>query len=376
MSPLVLGVLAAQGVGFAGSNSMPLLVGSVIDGLGLIEAQAGLLGSTELGALAGVSLLIAPRMGHLSRRRVALLGALLAATGHVLSALAPSFELLLAARLLAGCGAGAAVAAGNAAAASSREPDRLFAVVALLAGTAGAALLVGLPFVIGAFGYSGAFVVLAGIALACLPLLLNLPDAPGGARVPTESASNRGRAFAALGGLLLLALGEGAIWAFTERIGIVAVGLTAGAVGAALAATTAAGLSGAALATWLGLRIGRTAPLAAGIAAVSIATFVLGYATAAGVYLAALLVWGVGFFFVTPYLLGLAAALDSHGRWSAAAAGVSSVGIASGPLAAGLLLTWGSFPALGWLVLACGVTALVLVLPVAARVDRGGLAPG
>ena len=74
--------------------------------------------------------------------------------------------------------------------------------------------------------------------------------------------------------------------------------------------------------------------------------------------------------FALPYLLGTAAALDPLGRWTAAAAGISAVGVAVGPGVAGLMVSDSSYSALGGFVIACGLGAGVLILPVARAVDR------
>ena len=52
-----------------------------------------------------------------------------------------------------------------------------------------------------------------------------------------------------------------------------------------------------------------------------------------------------------------------------AAAGISAVGVAIGPGAAGLMVTDSGYPALGGFVIACGLGAAALILPVARAVD-------
>jgi predicted MFS family arabinose efflux permease len=126
---LVLAVVAATSVGLMGANLQPMLIGAIMDGFSLTAGQAGLAGSVELGAIAVASLLIARRVSSLSRTRLALVGAVVTILGYGLSAAAPSFGLLVGARLVAGCGEGAILAAGNAAAASARDPDRLWALL-------------------------------------------------------------------------------------------------------------------------------------------------------------------------------------------------------------------------------------------------------
>ncbi len=111
-------------VGLLGFNTLPLLVGAVMDGLGFDERQAGLLGSMEIGAMAAASLLLAPRVDVLSQRRVALVSVAVVAGAHLLSAFADGFALLMGVRLVAGIGEGCIYATANAVIAGSRDPAR------------------------------------------------------------------------------------------------------------------------------------------------------------------------------------------------------------------------------------------------------------
>lgn len=366
---LLLAVVAASGIALGGSTAMPFLLGALMERLSLGAAGAGLLASFELSAVALVSLLVAPRVGRTSRLGLALTGAAIAACGHGASALAETYGPLAAARAVAGVGEGLALAAGSAAVAASPDPDRLYARVAVVAGSAGALLLLALPYVTRPFGFRGGFTLLAVVCLVLAPFLRALPTAPSIDPTSRSTPPNRRLAVATLVALVLLSLGEGSIWAFAERIGMRA-GLSAEGVGSALAAATLLGLGGAGLASWLGTRSGRTGPVAAGVLGVAASTFALGYVTTAAAYVGLVLWWSASFFFTLPYLMGTAAALDREGRWIAAAAGLLTVGIALGPGIAGTLVARFGFPALSWLVAGSCAAGLALVLPVTFVLDR------
>jgi predicted MFS family arabinose efflux permease len=366
---LLLAVVAAFVVAYTCENALPLLLGSLIDGVGLDEVGAGLLGSLELGGLAIASLFLAPRVDRMSRRRLAILGAIAACAGHGLSALAGSFPVLVLARIVAGLGEGAAIAAANSAAASSRDPDRLFAQATVLAGLAAAASLVLLPYAIEPWGHRGGFGAIVAISILCIPLLFWLPSITQSAEAPRALPGRRLLGITALASMFLFSVGQGAIWAFSERIGI-SIGFSREEVGLALGVTTLAGLAGGVIAAVLGTRGGRPLLLALGLGANVVATWMVVVAGSSGLYLAGLLAWGIAFYFALPYLLGTAAALDPLGRWTAAAAGISAVGVAIGPGVAGLMVSGSGYPALGGFVIACGLGAAVLILPVARAVDR------
>lgn len=367
--PLVA-VAGATAAGWLGTSALPLVLGSLVDGLGLDEARAGALSTAELGAVTVASLALAARMGRVSRRRLALLGACLATLGNALSALAPAAGPLFAARALAGLGEGALLAAASAAAAGMRQPERVFAAATALGGTAGAVVLAGLPYAIGPWGHAGAFAALAVLSLASLPAAAGLPEgAPSPASGRASRAPHRAAGLAALAGIVLVNAVAIAVWSLSERIGL-RVGLGRGEVGLVLAASTLVGLASAGLAAWLGLRRGRTGPLLlGGIVGVG-AMLAIVNTSAPGLYAAAEVASGAGFFFAVPYFMGVVAALDPRGRWTAAASGGGSAGTALGPLLGGALVSGASYGALNALIVACAVGTPLLLAPalvVAAR---------
>jgi predicted MFS family arabinose efflux permease len=360
---LLPAVVIATSVGLLGSSTMPLMIGAVMDGLGVGAGRAGLIGSIELGAVAVVSLAIAPRVGRLPRRALAWVGAGVVAIGCLLSATAGSLAFLLGARLLSGLGSGAASAAGNAAAASSRDPDRLYAKMAILGGLAAAALLGLLHYALAPWGYRGGYLALAAVAVLCFPLLSWMPPAPGADSSEAGTpAPRRHLALPLLAALLLEYVCEDSIWVFSERIGLEA-GLDLKWVSLTLSGTTVAGLLGAGVATVLGTRLGRTGPILLGISLSAAARFAVAYAETPAVYVAGLLLWGVAFFFTLPYLMGSVAVLDRMGRWSAAAAGMMTIGAGLAPGTAGLLVELAGYRALGWLSLGGWVLVVALILP-------------
>jgi predicted MFS family arabinose efflux permease len=370
---LVAAVVVATSVGLVGANLQPMLLGAIIDGLGLSPGEAGFAGSVELGAMAVVTLLLAPRVASLSRSRLALMGAVVTVLGYAFSAAATSFEALLVARLFTGLGEGAVLAAGNAAAASSSDPDRLWAFVVVFGGLVAALIMGTIPLAIGPWKQVGGFVVVAVFCLLCLPGMRLLPPAPAATVAAASSAlPHPGLGVLTLLAILLAQIGESGLWAFSERLGL-QVELSAEAIGLVLGGATLAGVGGAAAAAVLSTRSGRVGPLAVGILVTTVARCAVVYATTPAVYVASQLVWGISYLFVLPYFLGTVAALDRFGRWSAAAGGAMSIGVAIGPGVAGWLASDAGYGALGVLMAATGLASLLLVVPVALVMDRRGL---
>jgi predicted MFS family arabinose efflux permease len=87
------------------------------------------------------------------------------------------------------------------------------------------------------------------------------------------------------------------------------------------------------------------------------------------------LLWGIGFYFVGPYQIGLAAALDRRGRVAVAATALINLGYGLGPTLGGRIRQFQLDQGLDYTILVAviaGATLLsmLLMLPVAVKLDR------
>jgi len=375
-SGLLLAVVAATGIGMLGVNTMPLLLGSLMDELAIGESWGGFIGTVELSALALVSLLLAPRIGRLPRGRLAVLGGCVSIAGYAVSATAEGYALILVGRFVTGAGAGAAMAAGNAAVAVSSDPDGLIARSMIVGGAAAAILLAALPWAIEPWGYSGGFAVLGCATLVCLAFVKKLPPAPDlGSVSEEESMGNKWLGIALILAMLLDLVSQDGLLTFSERIGI-AAGMSTEEVGVALAATTLAGLAGAGLAYVVGRYTGRAIPIAIGLGLGAVARWLLANASDPETYWVAQLLLGLAFFLTYPFLIGATAALDRTGRWAAAGAGTAMVGSAMAPVIAGAIVESFGYPALGVLGIAAAAITAALALPVVRILGAAPASPG
>ena len=110
-----------------------------------------------------------------------------------------------------------------------------------------------------------------------------------------------------------------------------------GPVSVALAHLVGGACSGRLLVVWVATRFGRLLPIAAGMIVLLLSTWAFHFSASLTVYFIACCVSGAAWGFTIPYLLGMCAAFDPTGRM-ATLSGSSKMGLASGPLAAGLLL--------------------------------------
>lgn len=367
---LLAAVTAAYTIGVLGGNMQPLVIGALIDGLGMEAGSAGLLSSMELTAVALAAFILAPRMAAIPRRTVILAGAALAALGYAGSMRVQSFGALSVYRVIAGTGAGMVLAVGNATVSACRQPDRIFAQMTVVGTLLITAVLALLPWAISGYSYRGGYAGMALVVCAMAPFLFWIPDkvALGTERSGAAAARTRlGVSTAAAAALLFF--GQSAMWAFSERIALAAQ-LNTAQIGLALSGSTLAGLCGAFGASWFGLRRGRLLPLTAGILATGGTLLALVYTRTPLAYTAVLVLNGVAYLFMVPYVMGTAAALDPHGRWAAATVGAATIGAALGPGVAGKLVAAAGYTAVGWIIFAAALLSAAAVAPVGRALDR------
>jgi len=349
-----------------GLYSQPQLLESIMADHGALESAVGQIFSFENGAFFITLLLASGPIARMSRARTALAGILVLVVGNIASAYADSLTALLIARAITGIGAGLISAAGTAAAASSRHPERVFAIITVLHNIVLAAQYKIIPYVMTQTDPTGCYLMMAAVGVASLPLCRWLlpprkSDADEGGLVTLLlSAPNRMLAVAVMLGMFVFEAGQSGIFTFVDQIGIQA-GLDADHRGTVLSVTSFMGLAGGVLAALLGARFGRVWPIAIGlgfnvVAAAGLAVFESSFA-----YSALNLLWAFAYNFLVPYLMGALAALDDRGRWAVAGDSFWNGGAVPGPwIAAVLVQDAGMLPLAVW-VLVTGGICLVLV---------------
>ena len=83
---LLLGIGFGMFLGVLSANSIPVIIGALLDGLAITEAEVGVLGTVELLAVAIAALAATPLAGKVSNSRLAVFGCLLAVAAQFLSA--------------------------------------------------------------------------------------------------------------------------------------------------------------------------------------------------------------------------------------------------------------------------------------------------
>ncbi|WP_414902242.1 MFS transporter [Sphingomonas flavalba] len=371
---LAIGVMSASTSGQLTQITLPFMVGALITGLNLNEQQAGLLCSAELITVALVSFAVAPLMGAWPRRTVAIIGAAIAILAHGFSATLVDLPSIVAARMVAGFGAGLMLAAGNASIANSPNPDRLSSLLLISVGLAQLVSLSLLPLIIPKWQHSGIFAYQAMLIALLVPLVMLLPQRradstdPAGTR-PVPAKLPIGPTLAIVTAIALFSARETALWAFTEQIGLRS-GLTKAQIGVILGATGVLALSGAGAAAIIGTRFSRMKPLMIGLVFNAVLAFWISQTSNATVFAIVEVVYHAFLFFTAPYLFGLAAELDPSGRIVASAGGALLFGGSLGPVIGGYLIAIAGFAAIGAFILASVAVVMLLAWQLQRRLDR------
>lgn len=353
MRPRFADVAACAGnaCAYAIVNTTPLVLGALMQGLGLDEAAAGLLMTAALLTMGLVALCCAPFLTGTRKRRVALAAAVVIVCGEASAALCASGAWMLLWMLMIGAGAGALLAAVNAIIAASSAPDRLFGHALMSAYAVAALLVFGLAPAIDVAGHHGAFATLAAFSLVSLPLLRGLPRES--ATVPTSctaQASSTRAGLALLLGIVVIGIPMMGFYAFIDGIGT-RLQIAPSDIARIFAAQQIASVAGALLAAHMGARFGLRSGIVVGtvVHTAAIACAVLGDSTKA--YAFGVVAEGFSFLFLLPVLFTLAALLDLSGRWAAAANGALFIATGVAPALVGGLITRHGYDSVAWLML-------------------------
>jgi predicted MFS family arabinose efflux permease len=323
----------------------------------------------ELFVFAIVALAAAGPLARFSRVLVALLGGTVAVAAGVISALTDSYSVLVVCRIMLGAGGALVGAAGTAAAASSRDPERVYAVVMIVSQVVLAfepALLERLA--LGPFGLDGGFYGLAIATALLMPLFIWLLPPRRSERVATASAwaailqaPNRAIAVATMLALLIYETGQGGIWTYLAQLGEHS-GVDDRLYGDSMAVIQLVALSGSFLAVWIGDRFGSKWPILLGIGINVAAAVALSYSTSPTQFVILNIIWIGAYYFVVPYLLGLMAKLDDLGRWAVAVDAMWWLGDAAGAPVAGMIVERSGFEMLAAFPLCTGVICISIFM--------------
>ena len=352
---LYIALIAGNCVASQSILLMPFLMGTGIDTFGLSEPQGGWLASTQLAAISVATLVVAPLVHRIDRRRVFICGLLLSILSNGISILSVSMgsvTVLFLSRALCGTGEGILIAMVFAVAAGTARPIKTFAAMNCGAAVFAALIYLTSPYLMLALGSSALFAMMLATALLSMPLARWVSVVSSSKGQYPASTSSRGYSRQAITALLMFGLFAcvvGGTFAFAQRIGINSVGLGLERIGLIIGVAAILTISGPWLASLLGGRIGQSIPIISSVVIYAGVALCFAFADSQQMFIAAVLLHAVVAAFATTFLSAFLASLDASGRVAAAGPAFAGMGSAAGPsIMAFVIPLLPGYQAIGW----------------------------
>jgi predicted MFS family arabinose efflux permease len=367
----VIAVCLGYSIALIPGNTSPLLVAGLIAGIGLGLSETGMVLSCELILMGIAATVLATRMVLINARSACLTGAGLLLIGHALAATATNIEQILIYRSLAGVGAGIVLAAVNATIAGAPNPARLYGLTMMAPPVIGFVVAFAMSRGIAAFALTGAYGVLALFTLIVIPFLLAFPDYRNKDQsAPTEVLKEYAPGIAVLFMIFIMGSSMMAYFTFVERLGV-RLNLSIEEIGNIFVWVILGGALGAGIAAMLENRFGLVKPLVIGILLHAAAMIIAIEIVSLPAYIIGTILEGITMVYTLTFLFAIAAFLDSHGRWAAAAGGAFSFSLGVGPYLGGTIIELYGFGALTTLISIGTLTVLSLLWLIAFHTRSG-----
>ncbi len=358
----------------------PVSIAAFVSTSRLTLTQATTLGSMELAAMTAGMLLTSLIIRRFDRRYVASMGIVTAVLGHLLAirmGMQGVYGGTLLAQAVAGVGEGVATATGVASLAGLRVPDRGFgfSVTGNLLG--GAAMYALLPVLLGAGGLAAVLGVITGYTLVFglgagfLPARMpSLAGEMGGER--KVGSARLPLAILGVSAAFVFMMGIGTVWPVTPQFGEMRH-VPAARISSTLALAGLFSACAGVFVGWLGVRLGRSAPIMLGAAGTAAAMVALPIDLGATSYTIAAIVLMMFWMFSVPFYLGAVAMMDSGGQLVAVSLAFQSLGLAAGQaLTAWLLASGQVMPLIAHVGAALVILAAVLMSGTVAAIRSTG----
>ncbi len=371
----LIGITGAFVIFMTPETLMPLLIGVFMDNFDATMQQAGNYVSVEMTGIALTTFFIAPFVGNISRKTIAIMGTLIAVSGYGFNVM--STDYLGFVRFYIGIGEGLVAASVFAAIASCKEPERVFSASVIFVTIFLAATTVIFTQIIATSGHVSFFIAVGVSMIIVAPVLVWLPKAPEPSFEEDDSLPPLD-----MKAVILLVISsiilEGSqlmLWTFTERIGV-SLNMSIDEIGYVLGISSLGGLVGSLLAAWVGKRFGRLIPLLASGFGMAVCYIMIACAWNPTVYMVAQFFQFVFFLFNVAYLVGVSADIDPNGRVSTFTGGITPIMAAITPVAGAALLSAtstigsSSFAVFGIFCAVSMMVSFLVIMPVVIKQDR------
>lgn len=347
---IFLAFLATAGLFYV--NLGGAFLSAFVDGLGISRESAGYITSANKYGAAFGALVATFLVKGLPWRKWACITLLALIAVDVVSFYLADVKTLIAIRFTHGSIGGFLVGLGFSIIAKTKSPDRVFGMLVAIQYTFGSVAIFTVPKLVEGLGPGAAFgalILFSTVTLLMLPFIPDYTDVedtkPKDSDASSTSKLPSGLLFPAGMALVALFLFQ------TSNMGVADYvielgkdqGYSLSYLSNLLTAANVIAISGALLVYFLGTRFGRATPILVGTLIASSFTFLFHWSQITSLFFVANAVTGVTWAFTVPYLLGLCASFDEHGRVVVFAGFISKMGLASGPLIGALVVGSGNF---------------------------------
>lgn len=348
---IFLAFLATAGLFYV--NLGGAFLSAFVDGLGISRESAGYITSANKYGAAFGALFATFLVKNVPWRRSAFLTLVALISVDLVSFFLTDVTTLVLVRFTHGSIGGFLVGLGFSIIAKTRSPDRVFGMLVAIQYTFGSIGIFTVPKLVESFGPGAAFGALILFSLVTMTMLPFIPTYSNDEDVALNTDDQEPPAPALSRGLLFPAsLALTALFLFqTSNMGVADYvielgkdqGYSIGYLSNLLTAANVVAISGALLVYFLGTRFGRAVPILLGTLIAGSFTFLFHWSQIESLFFIANAITGVTWAFTVPYLLGLCATFDKHGRVVVFAGFISKMGLASGPLIGAMVVGDGNF---------------------------------
>lgn len=338
VASIILAFLTTAGIFYI--NIMPAVVNGLKEGIGFSNQQAGFVSSANLYGAAIGALLAVFLVKKINWQRWCYTLLILLIAIDLSCIVIESPNLMIAIRALHGVIGGLLVGIGFSIISRTVEPDKTFGYLLFVQWGLGGLGIMYLPGLVPDYGTMALFlslVLFSLVTLLMMPFLGAYPVPVKSQNEPSQQKVNRTPLILTLVAIFLFQGANMGLFAYV--IGLAKVeGLSIDFISTSLAFASWVALLGPFLVILIGTKFGRTIPILTAIMITAVCTWLLHYSESELIYLGANIVIGVAWACVIPYLFGMCSEFDKAGQMAAMGGFASKMGLASGPMVAGLLL--------------------------------------
>ncbi len=318
---------------------LPQMLSMVTSEYQLTAFQSGLFGSSDLIGSALISVSSIYWIRKISLRKYGLIGLGIILIGNLLCTLVDDFNTLLLLRVFCGIGEGLVIALTLIMIHDSKNLEKNFAIYLMITLVVGAIMVLLNPSLTNGLGSDFIFWSQAGMAFIAVPFCITfIPDQT--LKESDEAFSSDGLDFKVIKGLfaiMLMFVGYGGLWAFSEQIGI-ARGFDQEFISLVLSGALGIALIGLALPIVFSDQKHAALFIALGVLGLLGYALLISFGQNQTHYLVAIWMGSLSVNMVLPYMTGVIAEFDSTGKSMVLIMPLYSIGFALGPLLISLLL--------------------------------------